>query len=115
MRGHIQVSTKIYLVRHAESKYIPNDDNYSRPLTSKGEKDAETLIGFFKEININKVYSSPYIRSVHTVRGIAKEKSLDIELMNEFRERTVSNNYLNDKEFIEFVKTQWSDFDYYLN
>lgn len=109
------MSTKIYLVRHAESKYIPNDNNHSRPLTLKGKEDAKTLIEFFREFSIDKVYSSPYIRALHTVEGIAKDKSLNIELMNEFRERTVGNDYLDNEKFVEFAKSQWSDFDYYLD
>lgn len=109
------MSTNIYLVRHAESKYIPNDDDYNRPLSSKGKKDAKRLVKFFSDFNITKVISSPYLRAVHTVEVIAKDKDLEIELINDFRERTVANYYLNDEEFTKFVKLQWKDFDYYLD
>jgi len=108
------METRIYFVRHAESNFTPDDDNYSRPLSAKGKEDAEKLIQYFSDINITKVLSSPYHRAVNTVQGIAEDKGLDTELIDNFRERTVADRYLDDEEFINFVKSQWNDFDYSL-
>jgi len=106
------VETKIYFVRHAESDFTPDDDNYTRPLTAKGKEDAERLIHYFSDIDITKVLSSPYHRAVNTVEGIAKDKGLEIERIDDFRERTVANRYLDDEEFMNFVENQWNDFNY---
>ena len=106
------METKIYFVRHAESDFSPDDDNYTRPLTAKGKKDAKKLIKYFSDINITKALSSPYHRAVHTVEGISENKGLEIELIDDFRERTVSDHYLDDEEFMNFVESQWNDFDY---
>lgn len=108
------METNIYFIRHAESKYKPDDDNYSRPLSLKGKENAERLVKYFSNINITKVLSSPYHRAVQTVKGIADEKDLEIDLIDDFRERTVAHRYLSDEEFIEFVEKQWNDFDYSL-
>lgn len=108
------METKIYFVRHAESDFTPDDDNYSRPLTAKGKEDAERLIKYFRDIDITKVLSSPYHRAVQTVGGIAEAKGLEIERIDDFRERTVANRYLDDEEFMNFVESQWSDFNYSL-
>ncbi len=108
------METNIYFVRHAESNFTPDDDNASRPLSAKGKEDAEKLIQYFNGINITKVLSSPYHRAVHTVEGIAEDKGLDIERIDDFRERTVADHYLDDEEFMNFVESQWDDFDYFL-
>ncbi len=79
------MKTNIYFVRHAESNFVPNDDNCSRPLSAKGKEDAENLIKYFSGINITKVLSSPYNRAVHTVQDIAEDKGLDIELIEYVR------------------------------
>ncbi len=106
------METNIYFVRHAESNFTPDDDNYSRPLSAKGKEDAEKLIKYFRDIDITKVLSSPYHRAVHTVECIAENKDLEIERRDDFRERTVADRYLDDEEFINFVESQWNDFDY---
>ncbi|PRX17819.1 2,3-bisphosphoglycerate-dependent phosphoglycerate mutase [Orenia metallireducens] len=108
------MTTKIYLVRHAQSKYVPHDDDFHRPLSKKGKEDVEKITKYFKKVNINRVLSSPYTRAVHTIEGVANTKGLDIELIDDFRERKVSNKYLDDKEFSKFVKHQWEDFNYFL-
>ena len=109
------MSTNIYLVRHAESRYIPEDDDHSRPLTRKGKKDAKKLKDFFSDKNITKVKSSPYTRALNTVKWIAKDKNLDIELMDNLKERKVADHYLDDNEFIDFIQNQWNDFDFNLD
>ncbi len=108
------METNIYFVRHTESRYTPDDDNYSRPLSLKGKEDAEKLIHYFRDIKISKVLSSPYHRAVHTVEGISRDKNLEIELIDDFRERTVADHYLDDDEFSKLVKDQWDDFDHSL-
>ncbi|WP_428866906.1 histidine phosphatase family protein [Clostridium sediminicola] len=40
---------------------------------------------------MNKVYSSPYKRAVDTKREVANSFNLDIEIIDDFRERKVSN------------------------
>jgi len=102
--------TNIYFIRHAEVKYTPDD--FIRPLTEKGQEDASKLVRVFKDINITKVISSPYKRAVSTVEPIAKEKYLDIETIDDFKERKVSNVYIED--FFSFSKRQWEDFNYCL-
>lgn len=106
------MTTNIYFVRHAESKYTPKDDDFSRPLSEKGKEDVEKVTKLFKDLDISKVLSSPYVRAVHTVESLAKDKGLEVELVEDFRERTVSSEYLDHKEFKIFVESQWNDFDY---
>ena len=106
------METNIYMVRHAESIYRADDNDFDRPLSEKGKKDVKNITDFFEDLNLTRVFSSPYTRVIRTVEGIAKNKNLEIELINDFRERKVANEHI--KDFETFVKRQWEDFNYSL-
>ncbi|WP_058485365.1 histidine phosphatase family protein [Defluviitalea phaphyphila] len=104
------MSTNIYLVRHAEVKYVPDD--FVRPLSEKGKKDVKKVTYFFKDKLITKVISSPYIRTIDTIKDIALENNLEIEEIYDCRERKVSDQFIDD--FDSFITKQWKDFDFHL-
>ena len=106
------IRLNLYFIRHAESIYRPEDEDFNRPLSEKGKADAKHLIDKFENIEIGKIYSSPYFRALNTVQGIAEEKELDIEIINNLRERKVAENYIDD--FQTFSTSQWKDFKYSL-
>lgn len=95
----------IYLVRHAESAYNP--DEYGRGLTEKGMRDAEKVVDELSARNIDFVLSSPYRRAINTVEGIAKNKDLEIVLDERFRERCLSSAPVDD--FYSAVQSVWDD------
>lgn len=100
---------KVYFVRHAKPDFSVHDD-LTRPLTEEGIKSSKELVEFFKDKNITKMYSSPYKRSIDTISEVAKDFNLQIELVNDFRERKISDCWIED--FNDFSKNQWKDFDY---
>lgn len=102
---------KVYFVRHAKPDFSVHDD-LTRPLTDEGMKMSEKLIKFFEDKNITKIFSSPYKRSIDTVRGIAEAFNLDIELVEDFRERKITDRWIED--FNGFARNQWDDFNYKL-
>ena len=106
------MKTNIYMVRHAESIYKPEDNDFDRPLSKKGKSDVKEIADFFVNLHIKKVFSSPYIRALRTVEGVARTENLDIELINDFRERKVANEHIED--FMTFTENQWYDFNYKL-
>lgn len=77
--------TTIYLVRHADSSY--STDEVNRPISKAGVLDALALHKQFENIKIDKVYSSPYKRSIQTVEEIAESRKLSVELRENFKER----------------------------
>lgn len=107
------MQTHIYLIRHAEINYTPDD--YSRPLSEKGKADAAILAERFTDFHVSKVISSPYLRAVDTVKGIAEKKGFAIEIMEDFRERKVADCFLTNEEFHKFAENQWNDFNYRLD
>ncbi|MCH2213674.1 MAG: histidine phosphatase family protein [Flavobacteriales bacterium] len=71
----------IYLVRHAEkdlSKGLPGDP----PLTQCGRERAKHLSEFLKDINIEAVYSTNYIRTMRTAAPTALDKNITIQEYN---------------------------------
>lgn len=99
--------TNIYFIRHAEPNFGNHDDR-SRELTEKGLRDRETVTGYLQDKEIHAVLSSPYRRAIDTVKHFADLQGMEIELIEDFRERRVDSVWIED--FNAFAKRQWADF-----
>ena len=55
---------KIYILRHEQRT---KDASFFSPLTKKGHENAKNLVDTLKKLNINKIYCSPYIRTLQTI------------------------------------------------
>ena len=104
--------TNLYFVRHAEPNYN-NHDDLTRELTENGLRDRHKASAWLADKNITLVLSSPYKRSVDTVRPIADAiGQTEIETYYDLRERTVCDEWLYC--FDEYAQNQWNDFTYKL-
>lgn len=101
----------IYLIRHAEPNYNNHQDD-ERELTAKGLQDCQLLLDYFKDISIDRIYSSPFKRTLQTIDELGKEKNLPIQIKENFRERKIDDVWIDD--FNTFSQRQWQDFDYKL-
>lgn len=97
--------TQLYLVRHAHSKYTPEE--LTRPLSDKGKVDAEHVTELLKKESIDAVCSSPYKRAVETVEGTARHIGQGINLYDELRERTLAGKPVHN--FEEAISLVWED------
>lgn len=104
--------TKVYFVRHAEPDYN-NKNDALRELTPKGMEDRKLVTEFLKDKQIDVVLSSPYKRSIDTVRDFAEKYGFEITTINDFRERKVDSCWIED--FALFSQNQWNDFSYKLS
>ena len=104
--------TTVYFVRHAQSDIAVHDDRI-RPLTKKGWIDRNLVADFLYDKGIDIVLSSPYKRAIDTVDVFAKNKGLEIEIVEDFREKK-SAGMFKDIDFIHYIQSQWSDFSYRL-
>ncbi len=104
--------TTVYFVRHAEPNY-ENHDDISRELSEKGFRDRKRVTNFLTDKKIDVVLSSPYKRAVDTVREFAEISGLDITIVEDFRERRIDSQWIED--FHSFSKKQWEDFQYKLS
>ncbi|MEG0772836.1 histidine phosphatase family protein [Clostridium sp.] len=100
--------TNIYLVRHADSTYTPEE--LTRPLSNKGFKDAEIVTKILLTESITHVVASPYKRAVQTVEGLANTLGLSITLYEEFRERKLAEGPVED--FQASVMKVWQDLEF---
>lgn len=97
--------TNLYLVRHAHSVYTP--DELTRPLSEQGLNDAKMITEALMEMNIDAVISSPYKRAMQTVEGIAAYINEAIVMMDDFKERLLSDRPVED--FQAAIEKVWED------
>jgi 2,3-bisphosphoglycerate-dependent phosphoglycerate mutase len=101
--------TTVYFVRHAEPNHNNMDDR-NRELTAKGLKDRKLVTEFLKDKNVDAVLSSPYKRAVDTVKDFADSIGLNITLIEDFRERKIESEQIDD--IYAACKKRWENFDY---
>ncbi|WP_373756808.1 histidine phosphatase family protein [Streptococcus ferus] len=105
------METKVFLTRHCQPD-LSNHDDRSRGLSPKGLQDCQLVSQFLREREIDCIYSSPYQRALATIKPFAKEVNLPIHLEEDFREREISQHWIDD--FDGFVRKQWLDFHFKL-
>ncbi len=86
-----QDCTEIYLIRHAE-KDRSDIKNSNPELNDMGKKRALKWVQVFKNIELNKIYSTNYNRTIQTVTPISEENNIDISIY--------SPSKINYKNFI---------------
>ena len=71
---------KFYVIRHAKAgdRDAWTGDDRKRPLTKKGQAQAEGLVAKFDSLPVSAVFSSPYLRCVQTVEPVARARGLKI-------------------------------------
>ena len=100
--------TNLYFVRHAHSIYTP--DELNRPLSERGFADAKIVTNLLKTEEIGVVVSSPYKRAVQTVEGIAQYINTEVEMIADFKERTLTTVPAND--FTLAITKVWEDYNF---
>ena len=83
-----------------------------RPLSPEGAAAARRLAESLAGEPIAAVYSSPYPRALQTARAIAELHGLEVELVDDLRERLLSTERLDD--WYAEVRRTWDDFDHAL-
>lgn len=68
----------IYLVRHSEKDLFANNP-LDPPLSPCGEQRSENLSSFLKDVHLDVIYSTDYVRTKSTARPTANAKGLEIE------------------------------------
>lgn len=107
---HREKKTDVYFVRHAHPDLSIKDEAI-RPLSEKGTEDTKKVTDTLIDKNITAIYSSPFKRSIDTIKDFAKTTGLEIRIDNDFRERKVGE-WVED--FETFSQKQWEDFDFRL-
>ncbi|WP_223702334.1 histidine phosphatase family protein [Sutcliffiella deserti] len=103
--------TNLFLIRHAHSNYTP--DELGRPLSERGFADAKKVAGLLKSEKIDRVVSSPYKRAVQTVEEIAVYNDKEVEIIDGFKERTLTSTPAED--FSHAIMKVWEDYNFSWN
>ncbi|MGY8909052.1 MAG: SixA phosphatase family protein [Flavobacteriales bacterium] len=74
-------TTTYYLIRHSEKEVFDKTNNNPN-LSNEGEKRAQRWSTYFKDIELDAVYSTNYNRTIQTATPTAMSKSLEIEFYN---------------------------------
>lgn len=73
---------RVYLVRHGKAgdrtRWTEPDE--LRPLSKKGRRQAEALALYFRKLEVARVITSPHLRCVQTVRPLAIDREIPLEL-----------------------------------
>jgi 2,3-bisphosphoglycerate-dependent phosphoglycerate mutase len=86
-----QECSEFFLVRHAEKDRSKAENNNPK-LNQKGKERSLKWAEVFKNIELDKIYSTNYYRTIETVTPISKKLNLDIALY--------SPSKINYKNFI---------------
>jgi 8-oxo-dGTP diphosphatase len=80
--------SKVYLVRHGKAgdRATWTEADELRPLSKKGRRQAEGLVRVLHGVPIGRIGSSPHVRCVQTVRPLALERQLPLELVEDLAE-----------------------------
>ena len=100
--------TKVYFVRHAQSDWRSGSDR-ERGLTAEALEDRRVVLDFLRDKQVDAFYSSPYRRSLDTIREAAEFFGLPIRTDERLREREAAPGG-NCRELFE---KRWSDFDWH--
>lgn len=77
--------THIYCVRHAQPQFDWKDGR-TRPLTREGHEDSKKVTLALENIKLDYAISSPYLRSLDTIRECVAQHGLKIHTDERFRE-----------------------------
>ena len=104
----------LLLIRHAEPmpQSVDGAEENERGLSEKGLRDADEIARCFANSKLRAIYSSPYPRARQTVAPLAKRHRLEIKIINDLCERTLSPEPLPDWGL--HLRRAWADFDYAL-
>jgi 2,3-bisphosphoglycerate-dependent phosphoglycerate mutase len=97
----------LYLVRHAHSVWTPDE---MRPLSQAGFDDARRVADILAPLPPEAIYSSPYRRAQQTVEPLAGAMGMSIQVVEDLRERTLSEIPVDD--WRAALERSWDDFTF---
>ena len=77
--SYSQECSSFYLIRHAEKLRIDKSERNPK-LNEKGILRAEKWKEVFKNINLDKIYSTDYYRTIETANPTSKSQNIDITI-----------------------------------
>lgn len=103
-----------YVVRHAKagSRSHWTGDDRKRPLSKKGQVQAEKLVSVFEAYPIQAIFSSPFLRCMQTVEPLAKAHRITVKASSSLAEGhglTGLNDFFNNGKLDHAVLSTHGD------
>ena len=98
---HLLSVGTVWLVRHAAAgdRSAWQEDDRTRPLTKRGQRQAEAISSMLAPYGVDAVFSSPFIRCRQTVEPLAESAGLQVTDFDRLAEGA------RDKETLEWILT----------
>jgi len=96
---------KIYVVRHCEAV----GQSAEAHLTDKGYQQALELYKFFSNIKVDRIISSLYRRALESIKPLAENLNMEIEIESNLKERKLSIHSYSD--WLEKLEKTYDDLD----
>ncbi|MEO6578369.1 MAG: histidine phosphatase family protein [Candidatus Limnocylindria bacterium] len=102
----------VLLVRHAEAMPVGTEgtSDAQRPLTPEGRSAAAELASELDDYGVTAIYSSPYARAIETVTALAQRRGIDIQVLDDLRERVLYLEPADD--WAATLERAWGDPDF---
>ena len=100
--------TTIYFVRHAQPDYTSGTQS-TFDLSDEGKEDRFAAAAILRDIRFKAAVSSPYKRSLETIRPIAESQGLEIRTDIRLRER---DSGIKGNSSHEMFRKRWADHNY---
>lgn len=97
---------QVLLLRHCQSSGQAPD----APLTSNGAQAAVALAGRLRDLGVDAVYSSPFVRARQTLAPFASRQGLSLTIDDRLAERRLSASPLAD--WLDHIRRSFDDPDY---
>lgn len=105
---------RIYFIRHGETVWNTQQIFQGRsnsPLTTKGIEQAKKLSKYLKDIEFNRIYSSPQGRAIQTTNLILANRSFHINHLHELQEIGMGKvEGLPKEQFIDTYPNEYHNF-----
>ncbi|MGD6903272.1 histidine phosphatase family protein [Bacillus infantis] len=99
----MDMNTEIYFIRHAHSEFSLEHEE-TRGLSVKGWADARRVADLLAAEEIQHILSSPYVRAIQTVEGLARNLGKEVELDPRFREGDLASRNHRFEKPLEALK-----------
>jgi 2,3-bisphosphoglycerate-dependent phosphoglycerate mutase len=88
-----------------------------RPLSARGQSDAQQVADVLAQYAISMLISSPYTRARQTIAPLAARRRLAIHIETDLRERrlggeSATHPFTDGTRFLAAVRATWRDFDF---
>ena len=94
------------------NQIIPLMTIYYDHLLKKGELDTQYIIEFFEDKEINVILSNPFKRAMDTIKPCSNIKGIEIELIEDFRERKIGSWIEDFNKFSQMRGKSWNSVEY---